>query len=85
MKHRRVLLAAMLAAASAPLGAQVRPAPGSGDPRIQSILYSPDQVFQLSGAPGYAINVELSPDEQVENIALGDSSAWQVTASSCAQ
>ena len=82
MKQGLFLLAAMAAAATAQgLGAQVRPAPGSGDPRIQSIQYSPDQVFQLQGAPGYAINVELSPDEQVENIALGDSSAWQVTAS----
>jgi type IV secretion system protein VirB9 len=87
VRHGLLLLAAMLAAGAtlaaggAPLGAQVRPSAGTGDPRIQSILYSPDQVFQLQGAPGYALNVELSPDEQVENIALGDSSAWQVTAS----
>jgi type IV secretion system protein VirB9 len=74
------LLAAALALAAAPLAAQVRPKPGAGDPRIQSIEYSPDQVFQLSGTPGYSITVELSPDEQVENVAVGDSSAWQVTA-----
>ena len=80
MRQGLVLSAALLAAASTPLGAQVRPHPGTGDPRIQSIDYTPDQVFQLSGAPGYAINVELSPDEQVENVAVGDSSAWQVTA-----
>jgi len=74
------LFAAALAAAS-PLAAQVRPkaAPG-GDPRIQSIDFTPDQVFHLQGAPGYAVTVELSPDEQVENVAVGDSNAWQVTA-----
>jgi type IV secretion system protein VirB9 len=74
------LLAAALAIAAAPLAAQVRPKPGTGDPRIQSIDYATDQVFQLQGSPGYAVTVELSPDEEVENVAVGDSSAWQVTA-----
>lgn len=78
MRPRLCLFAAALAVVAAPLGAQVRPKPGGGDPRIQSIDFSPDQVFQLQGAPGYAITVELSPDEQVENVAVGDSSAWQV-------
>jgi type IV secretion system protein VirB9 len=73
-------LAAALAVAAAPLSAQIRAKPGTGDPRIQSIEYAPDQVFQLQGTPGYSITVELSPDEQVENVAIGDSGAWQVTA-----
>ena len=77
MKIFLCLFAAALAAA--PLAAQVRPKPGSGDPRIQSIDYTPDQVYQLQGSPGYAVTVELSPDEQVENVAVGDSNAWQVT------
>jgi type IV secretion system protein VirB9 len=72
-------LAGLLLAA-APLAAQVRPKPGAGDPRIQSIDYAPEQVVQLQGATGFEITVELSPDEQVENVAVGDSSAWQVTA-----
>ncbi|HEX4738832.1 MAG TPA: TrbG/VirB9 family P-type conjugative transfer protein [Allosphingosinicella sp.] len=80
MRALLCLFAAALAAASSPLAAQVRPKPGPGDPRIQSIDFTPDQVFQLQGAPGYAVTVELSPDEQVENVAIGDSNAWQVTA-----
>ena len=78
MKPFLYLLAAALAVAATPLAAQVRPKAGPGDPRIQSIDFSPDQVFQLQGAPGYSITIELSPDEQVENVAVGDSSAWQV-------
>ncbi len=78
MKKVLCLLAAAFVAA-APLSAQVRPRPGAGDPRIQSIDYAPDQVYQLQGTPGYALTVELSPDEQVENVAVGDSNAWQVT------
>ncbi|MDB5692760.1 MAG: type secretion protein, partial [Alphaproteobacteria bacterium] len=74
-----LFLAAALAIVAAPLSAQVRPKPGTGDPRIQSIEYVTDQVFQLQGTPGYSITVELSADEQVENVAIGDSGAWQVT------
>jgi type IV secretion system protein VirB9 len=68
------------ALAAAPLVAQVRPKPGTEDPRIQSVDYVPDQVILLEGAPGYQLTLELSPDEQVESVALGDSAAWQVTA-----
>ena len=66
--------------AALPASAQVRPQPGAGDPRLQTIDYAPDQVFVLEVATGYQLTVELAPDEQIENVALGDSGAWQVTA-----
>lgn len=78
---RFLLLLAVAALASAPLAAQVRPqAEPGGDPRIQSVGYAPDQVVLIEGSPGYHITLELSPDERVETVAVGDSSAWQVTA-----
>jgi type IV secretion system protein VirB9 len=72
------LAAALLALA--PAAAQVRPQPGDGDRRLQSVDYAPDQVVTLEVATGYQLTVELAPDEQVENVAVGDSAAWQVTA-----
>jgi type IV secretion system protein VirB9 len=72
------LAAALLALT--PAGAQVRPQPGDGDRRLQSVDYAPDQVVTLEVAPGYQLTVELAPDEQIENVAVGDSAAWQVTA-----
>jgi type IV secretion system protein VirB9 len=60
--------------------AQIRPQPGPGDPRIQSVEYSPDQVVTIEATPGYQVTIELAPDERVENVAVGDSGAWQVTA-----
>jgi type IV secretion system protein VirB9 len=82
---RRSLLAAalLLGAAAAPssLGAQVRPHPvAGGDPHLQTVDYDPGQIVLLELSPGYQMTVELAPDEQVENIAVGDSGAWQVTA-----
>lgn len=77
MRHAAFLLA--LAVIAAPAQAQVRPQPGSGDPRIQSVLYNADQVVQLQVPTGYQLTVEFAPDERIENVAVGDSGAWQVT------
>jgi type IV secretion system protein VirB9 len=78
----RVLPLFLAALAAAPLSAsaQVRPQPGQGDPRIQSIEYDADQVVQIQAAPGYQVTLELGSDELIENVAVGDSGAWQVTA-----
>jgi type IV secretion system protein VirB9 len=77
---RRILfLGALAALTTAPLAAQEPPQPGAGDPRIQSIAYDADRVVLLQGAPGYMITVEFGSDEQIENVAVGDSAAWQVT------
>ncbi|HEX8641135.1 MAG TPA: TrbG/VirB9 family P-type conjugative transfer protein [Allosphingosinicella sp.] len=66
-------------AASAPLVAQVQPQPGAGDPRVQTVDYHPDQVVLLQAAPGYQVTLEFG-DERIENVAIGDSGSWQVTA-----
>lgn len=76
---RAALALALALLAASPAAAQVRPQPGGGDPRLQSVDYAPDQVVTLQVAPGYQLTVELAPDEQIENVAVGDSGAWQVT------
>lgn len=81
MRRLLLLLGALLFAAAPPAAfAQVKPKPGAGDPRIQFVDFAPDQVVLIQGATGYQVTVELSADEQVENVAVGDSGAWQVTA-----
>lgn len=80
MKAARSLLV-LLAFAGAPVFGQVLPQPGAGNPHIQAVAYSPDQVVQLVSAPGYELTVGLAADEQVESVAVGDSAAWQVSAS----
>ena len=73
-------LLAMTALAAAPAAAQISPQPRPGDPRLQTVMYDPTQIIQLRGAPGYQLTIELSPDEQVQSVALGDTGAWQVSA-----
>jgi type IV secretion system protein VirB9 len=68
-----------LALLAAPLAAQVQPRSAGGDPRVQVVDYSDDQVVQLQAMPGYQLTVEFGPDEQIESVAVGDSAAWQAT------
>jgi len=74
-----VFLAALTLSFSPSAGAQVRPQPGNGDPRIQTVMYDPDQVVLLQVPTGYQLTLEFAPDERIENVAVGDSGAWQVT------
>ncbi|WP_373487490.1 TrbG/VirB9 family P-type conjugative transfer protein [Blastomonas sp.] len=55
------------------------PVPGPVDPHIQTVFYNADEVVLLRGALGWQIMVEFAPDERIENVAIGDALAWQVT------
>lgn len=50
------------------------------DPRIRVVPYNPDQIVTLGVAPGFAAVVELADDERVDNVVVGNSALWQVTA-----
>lgn len=49
--------------------------------RVQQVDYVPGQVVVLRGTPGYQLMVELSADEQVKSVAVGNSAAWQINVS----
>ena len=49
------------------------------DPHIQTLFYSSDAVIPLTGALGWQIMIEFGEDERIENVSIGDSTAWQVT------
>lgn len=55
-----------------------KPRPLAIDNRIQTILYSPNQVFSFLGHYGYQSIIEFAEDEEVLTISLGDSVAWQI-------
>ena len=50
----------------------------ASDPHIQTVFYQPDKVIDLKGAVGWQIMIEFGPDERIENVSIGDSTAWQV-------
>lgn len=73
----RCLLPLLLLLAT-PAAAQFPPINGA-DPRLQTVAYDPGQVVRLRVASGYQTTIALGPGEQIENIAIGDGDAWQVT------
>jgi type IV secretion system protein VirB9 len=76
---RALLVAVMLLIGGVPARAQIQPKPTGDDPHLQAIDYDAGQIVALRGAPGYEMMIELSPDEHVQSVALGDSAAWQVS------
>lgn len=76
MRALCLLLTLMLAG---PVVAQVQPTFPGGDTRLQTVVYDPDRVVRLRVPLGYQTTVALDAQEQIETIAVGDSSAWQVT------
>jgi type IV secretion system protein VirB9 len=51
----------------------------TSDRRIRTLAYNPDQIVQILGKSGIQSTIEFAPDERIENVAVGDSSAWQIT------
>lgn len=78
MRHTALLLPLLLLA-PIPAQAQMRPEPDGGDPHIQVVDYQPEQIVRVEVATGYQATIELASDEHIENVALGDSGAWQIS------
>lgn len=72
------LIFGLMIVGAASVHAELTPHPSGQDLRIQEVEYNPDEVVGLTARLGFAITVELSHDERVENVAIGDNDAWQV-------
>jgi len=67
---RAVLLAALALSLAAPLAAQ--------DNRLQTLVYDENAVVTVEGKVKVQTTIKFAPDEVIENVAIGDSMAWQV-------
>src|SRR5687768_11873061 len=67
----RLLIVAALLASGAPALAD--------DPRLVERLYDPAEVVRIEGRPNVQAAIRFAEDEHIENVAIGDSAAWQVT------
>lgn len=66
-----VALALLLALGASPAFA--------GDARIVAHRYNPSEVVVVNGRTGIQSTIEFGENEHIENVAVGDSAAWQVT------
>jgi len=51
----------------------------AADNRIKTLVYAPDKIVQIIGKSDIQSTIEFGPDERIENVAVGDSSKWQIT------
>ena len=49
------------------------------DPRLVERLYDPGEVVRIDGKARVQATIMFGEDEVIENVAIGDSQAWQVT------
>lgn len=70
MTPRAVLLAALALTVAAPLAAQ--------DSRLQTLVFDENAVVRIDGRVKVQTTIKFAPDEVIENVAIGDSAAWQV-------
>jgi len=49
------------------------------DSRIRSLTYNPNEIVRIVGKTGIQSTIEFAADERIENVAVGDSSKWQIT------
>jgi type IV secretion system protein VirB9 len=68
-----------LACASLLAAALASPALAAPDPRLVTKRYNPDEVVRIDGRAGVQATITFGEGEQIENVAIGDSNAWQVT------
>ena len=54
-------------------------AQASTDNRIRSLAYNPNEIVRIVGKTGIQSTIEFATDERIENVAVGDSSKWQIT------
>ncbi len=55
------------------------PALAATDGRLQTVHYEADKVVSVKGRLGFQSMIEFGQGESIENVAVGDSAAWQVT------
>lgn len=49
------------------------------DARLATRLFNADEVVRIDGRTGVQASIAFAEDEHIENVAIGDSTAWQVT------
>ncbi|WP_218813560.1 TrbG/VirB9 family P-type conjugative transfer protein [Rickettsiella endosymbiont of Dermanyssus gallinae] len=57
--------------------AALLPRPVAADRHVKTVNYDPNNVVMIHGAYGYQTQIVFAPDEEVQNISIGDSLAWQ--------
>jgi len=64
---------------ASPKNALSQAVPITTDSRIKTLVYNPNEVYQLKFHYGYQSFIEFADDEETEMISIGESFAWRLT------
>lgn len=53
--------------------------PAHADSRLVEVRYDEAKVYRVEGKPKVQATIRFGDDEAIENVAVGDSNAWQIT------
>lgn len=53
--------------------------PAHADTRLVEVRYDEAKVYRVEGKPKVQATIRFGEDEAIENVAVGDSNAWQIT------
>lgn len=74
----KIVSVILLALSSQWIYAAQSPIAKSTDNRIKTMIYHPDQVYEITTAYGIATTIAFAPGEEVTSVSLGDPSVWQI-------
>jgi type IV secretion system protein VirB9 len=74
----RLTLFASVLAMSVPVVAQGVEPGANADPRLVTQVFDETQVYTIKGKVKVQTTIKFAPDETIQNVAIGDSTAWQV-------
>ncbi|WP_298301316.1 TrbG/VirB9 family P-type conjugative transfer protein [uncultured Erythrobacter sp.] len=74
----RLSLFACAFALAAPVAAQDDELQPIADPRLVTQVFDETQVYTVKGRVKVQTTIKFAPDEVIQNVAIGDSGAWQV-------
>lgn len=77
-EHIWLSIFGLLLAAAMPAAAQEGEAPRANDPRLVTLIFDETQVFTIRGKTRVQTTIKFGPDEAIQNVAVGDSAAWQI-------
>lgn len=60
-------------------GAAVAQTPITTDSRIRTLVYNPNEVYELKFYYNYQSFIEFAEDEEIEMISIGEAFAWRLT------